>query len=132
MRATSESSCPISKSRAGPEWEDRPFGGKGKSRVKRFERELIRGWLHEPQAATGDGLVLTHGAGGNCDAPLLKALAAAFAEAGWFVLRCDLPYRQQRPHGPPFPAQAANDREGLKRAVEALGKFAPARVFLGG
>jgi len=103
-----------------------------KSPAKRFERELIRGWLHEPEQATGDGLVLTHGAGGNCESPLLKAVAEAFAEAGWLVLRCDLPYRQHRPHGPPFPAQAANDREGLKRAVEALVELAPARVFLGG
>jgi uncharacterized protein len=100
--------------------------------VKRFEREMVRGWLHEPDQPTGDGLVLTHGAGGNCESPLLKAVAAAFAEAGFAVLRCDLPYRQQRPHGPPFPAQAANDREGLKRAVEALRELAPGRVVLGG
>ena len=100
--------------------------------MKRFERELIRGWLHEPKQATGDGIVLTHGAGGDCESPLLKALAGAFAEAGYVGLRCDLPYRQQRPHGPPFPAQAAKDREGLKRAVEALAELAPRRVFLGG
>ncbi len=112
--------------------EDTPFGGKVKSPAKRFERELIRGWLHEPKEAAGDGLVLTHGAGGNCDSPLLRALAEAFAEGGYAVLRCDLPYRQQRPHGPPFPAQAANDREGLKRAVEALGELGPRRILLGG
>src|SRR5260370_33853674 len=93
---------------------------------------MVRGWLHEPGETTGDGLVLTHGAGGNCESPLLKALAEAFAGAGYVVLRCDLPYRQQRPHGPPFPAQAANDREGLQRAVEALSELAPARAFLGG
>src|SRR5437899_10299223 len=93
---------------------------------------MVRGWLHQADQPTGDGLVLTHGAGGNCESPLLKAVAAAFTGAGFAVLRCDLPYRQQRPHGPPFPAQAANDREGLKRAVEALSEFAPARVVLGG
>jgi predicted alpha/beta-hydrolase family hydrolase len=103
-----------------------------KSPAKRFERELVQGWLHEPNEATGEGLVLTHGAGGDCESPLLKALAVAFAEAGYLVLRCNLPYRQQRPHGPPFPAQAANDREGLKHAVEALRELASGRVLLGG
>jgi len=103
-----------------------------KSPAKRFERELVRGWLHEPNQATSNGLVLTHGAGGDCESPLLKALAGAFAEAGCLVLRCNLPYRQQRPHGPPFPAQAANDREGLKRAVDALRELARGRVLLGG
>jgi predicted alpha/beta-hydrolase family hydrolase len=93
---------------------------------------MVQGWLHEPNEAVGEGLVLTHGAGGDCESPLLKALADAFAEAGYLVLRCNLPYRQQRPHGPPFPAQAANDREGLKRAVEALGELARRRVLLGG
>jgi predicted alpha/beta-hydrolase family hydrolase len=53
------------------------------------------------------------------------------------TLRCDLPFRQQRPKGPPFPAQAARDREGLRRAVEALREIAGLykgdnRVFLGG
>ena len=100
--------------------------------MKRFERETVRGWLHEPDHATGDGIVLTHGAGGDCESPLLKALAVAFAGNGFIVLRCDLPYRQQRPHGPPFPAQAVNDREGLKRAVEALRELVPGRVLLGG
>ena len=93
---------------------------------------MVRGWLHSPDQASGDGLVLTHGAGGNCESPLLKAVAEAFAETGFAVLRCDLPYRQQRPHGPPFPAQAANDREGLRRAVTALRELAPGRIVLGG
>jgi uncharacterized protein len=76
-------------------------------------------------------MALTHGAGSNCEAPLLKQLAEAFAEAGILALRFDLPYRQARPHGPPFPAQAARDREGIQRAVEALREFSD-HVFLGG
>ncbi len=48
------------------------------------------------------------------------------------VLRFDLPYRQERPHGPPFPAQAARDREGIRRAVEALREGSPAKVYLAG
>ena len=79
-----------------------------------------------------DGLVLTHGAGSNSRAPLLMALAEAFALIGMTVLRCDLPYRQSRPHGPPRPGDAARDREGLQNAVGALRKMVPGRVFLGG
>jgi uncharacterized protein len=75
---------------------------------------------------------LTHGAGGNCQSKLLLAVAEAFAESGFTVLRCDLPFRQARPFGPPFPATAARDREGLKRAVEVLRSRASRRIFLGG
>jgi predicted alpha/beta-hydrolase family hydrolase len=92
----------------------------------------VRGYLHLPARGNSEGLVLTHGAGANCQSRLLVALAGAFAEAGFTVLRCDLPFRQQRPHGPPFPGGAEKDREGLKRAVEILKKDISGRVFLGG
>jgi hypothetical protein len=92
----------------------------------------VRGFLHEPAQANGEGLVLTHGAGANCQSKLLIALADAFADAGYLVLRCDLPFRQSRPHGPPFPAMAARDREGLRRAVDVLRSRTSGRIFLGG
>ena len=92
----------------------------------------VRGFLHEPSHSNGDGLVLTHGAGANCQSKLLVALADAFTTAGYLVLRCDLPFRQSRPHGPPFPAMAARDREGLRRAVEVLRSKSAERIFLGG
>jgi uncharacterized protein len=91
----------------------------------------VRGFLHRPAAVPSDGLVLTHGAGSDCNAPLLRALGEAFSESGWSVLRCDLPYRQSRPHGPPR-GSGADDRAGLRRAVQALRKLVPGRVFLGG
>jgi predicted alpha/beta-hydrolase family hydrolase len=100
--------------------------------VTRFERELVKGWLHQPEASSGDGLVVTHGAGSDCESPLLRAVAEAFMQAGLWVLRIDLPYRQERRHGPPFPAQAARDREGLRLAVQALREVATRRVVLGG
>lgn len=92
----------------------------------------VRGFVHRPAAGGDDGLVLTHGAGSNSRASLLVALAEAFAAAGMTVLRCDLPFRQLRPFGPPRPGDAARDREGLKNAVTALHNLAPGRVFLGG
>ena len=100
--------------------------------MKHFERELVRGFLHEPEHPNGNGLVITHGAGANSETPLLKAIAEAFASAGVVTLRCDLPFRQQRPKGPPYPAQAERDREGLRRAVEAVREIAGQKVFLGG
>jgi len=97
-----------------------------------FENEGVRGVLHQPGQAAGDGLALTHGAGSDCHAPLLVRLARAFAEAGLLVLRYDLPFRQHRPKGPPFPNTAARDREGVARAVEALRRLAVGRIFAGG
>src|SRR5271166_1960799 len=61
-----------------------------------FEAEGVRGHLHRADG-TGDGMVLTHGAGGDCNAPLLLAVAEAFQAASVTVLRCDLPFRLQRP-----------------------------------
>jgi uncharacterized protein len=92
----------------------------------------VRGFLHRPASSSGDGLVLTHGAGGNAKMALLVALAEAFAGAGFMVLRCDLSFRQARSFGPPRPGDAARDRAGLKNAVAAMRKLAPGRIFLGG
>jgi predicted alpha/beta-hydrolase family hydrolase len=92
----------------------------------------VHGLLHAPSGAPRDGLVLTHGAGSDCRAPLLVALAEAFATRGVTVLRCDLPYRQASPTAPPSPATAPRDREALRRAVLAVRRLAPGRVFLGG
>src|SRR2546428_13354082 len=89
----------------------------------------IRGFIHRPATPSKDGLVLTHGAGSNCKAPLLVALGEAFAEVGLTVLRCDLPYRQRRPFGPPGPGDSTRDRQGLKNAVTALRKLVSGRMF---
>jgi predicted alpha/beta-hydrolase family hydrolase len=75
----------------------------------------VQGFLHRPLSPSGDGLILTHGAGGNAQMALLVALAEAFAGAG-FMGRGD----------------AVRDREGLKNAVAAMRKLASGRVFLGG
>jgi predicted alpha/beta-hydrolase family hydrolase len=92
----------------------------------------VRGHLHAPANPSGDGLALTHGAGSNAQAPLLRAVAEAFAAAGVTVLRCDLPYRQVRPYGPPGPGDAIRDRLGIQNIVEALRRQVKGRIFLGG
>jgi len=91
----------------------------------------VLGFLHEPDKAT-DAIVLTHGAGGNSRMAMLVAVADAFCSARFTVLRCDMPFRQARPFGPPRPNEAVRDRAGLKNAVAAMRKVVPGRVFLGG
>jgi predicted alpha/beta-hydrolase family hydrolase len=90
-----------------------------KSSPKLFERPGVRGWLHAPSGDPRCAMALTHGAGGNCDSPLIVAVAAAFAEDGYLVLRYDLPFRQQRRSGGPS-GNGARDREGIQLAADAL------------
>jgi uncharacterized protein len=98
----------------------------------------VLGFLHQPansesELKTGrDCLILTHGAGANCNAPLLVALAEAFATSGLAVLRCDLPFRQSRPQGPPPRGSAERDQQGLQSAVESMRRHFPGRIYLGG
>jgi predicted alpha/beta-hydrolase family hydrolase len=92
----------------------------------------VRGFLHSPANPNGDALILTHGAGSDCTAPLLVALSETFAGHGYVVLRCDLPFRQERRLGPPFPGNAERDRAGLRNAVAVLHKTVAGQIFLGG
>jgi uncharacterized protein len=92
----------------------------------------VRGFLHEPAGPNGSVLVLTHGAGGNCQSKLLTSMAETFAAAGFTVLRFDLPFRMERRFGPPSPGSAARDRDGLRRAVGLMKEKARGPVFLGG
>ena len=105
-------------------WETFETDARGAARVQ--------GFLHRAGSKDADGLVLTHGAGANCETALLRALAEAFCEAGVTVLRCNLPFRQARPHGPPLRGSAEMDQEGLRAAVAALRKEARGRIWMGG
>jgi uncharacterized protein len=92
----------------------------------------VHGFLHRSPDIQTDWLILTHGAGSNCNAPLLLALADSFCASGWTVLRCDLPFRQKRPHGPPPRGSAERDQQGLAAAVACARRQTSGRVFLGG
>lgn len=94
----------------------------------------VRGWLHEPARSNGDVVLLTHGAGADCNSKLLVAVANAFEGIGFVVLRFDLPFRRERRHGPPPFDSAERDREGIGLAAAAMrGKTKPrGRIFLGG
>lgn len=92
----------------------------------------VRGYLHIPTVPGADGLILTHGAGSNCNSPLLVSLAEKFCTSGLAVLRCDLPFRRLRPYGPPPRGSAESDRDGLRVAVDEMRRRESGRVFLGG
>src|SRR5260370_19411767 len=84
-------------------------------RPKRLHAENVL----RPQYSTArlKFLILTHGAGSNRNAPLLVAVANAFSQVSVEVIRYDLPFRQERPHGPPRPGDASLDRERLHEQV---------------
>jgi predicted alpha/beta-hydrolase family hydrolase len=91
----------------------------------------VRGFVHRPENPSGDGLVLTHGAGANCQSPLLVALASRFCDSGVTVLRYDLPFRQARPHGPPM-RTAEKDQQGVLQAIALMKKSVTGQIFAGG
>jgi uncharacterized protein len=90
----------------------------------------IHGVLHEPEQTSGIAIALTHGAGSDCNAPLLVRLAQAFTAAGCLALRFDLPFRRDRK--PPNPAQAVRDREGIAHVLRFLAARGPERIIAAG
>src|SRR5215831_3689597 len=98
--------------------------------VEPFASGGVRGVLHRPEQEAGDALLLTHGAGSDCNAPLLVRVARAFEANNYLVLRYDLPFRQMRK--PPNPANAIRDREGILEAATEVRKLIAGRIFAGG
>lgn len=92
----------------------------------------VQGFVHRATGNVLGSLVLTHGAGGNCNAPLLVVLGDLFAAAGLSTLRCNLPFRQRRPSGPPSPSDAKKDQAGLRRALMLLREQVSGPAFVGG
>lgn len=99
-------------------------------KLERMEQPGVRGWLHRPSKITA-GMLLSHGAGGDCEGALMVAVADAFAQAGYCVLRWDLPFRQQRSRG--APGSGERDRDGIRKAVGELRKLVPrVPIYLAG
>jgi uncharacterized protein len=98
-----------------------------------IDKDGIQGVLHPPTGdANGSGVVLTHGAGANYQTPLLSAMAEQLAEHGFYVLRCNLAFRQRRRTGPPHPSKSEEDRYSLIQAAAFMRTHAPERLILGG
>ena len=77
-------------------------------------------------------IVLAHGAGSNRESAILRALSAALVGRDLAVARIDLPYRRDRPKGPPSPSKAARDRDGIRSAVAELRGVAGGPLVVGG
>jgi uncharacterized protein len=92
----------------------------------------VRGFLHEPAEPNHHAVLLTHGAGANCQSKLLVELSNALADSGFLVLRFDLPFRIARAFGPPRPGSAALDRDGIRRAATLIRSRITGHLFLGG
>ncbi|BBX05027.1 alpha/beta hydrolase [Mycolicibacterium moriokaense] len=93
--------------------------------------EQIAGIAHEPAGMATGAVVLTHGAGGSRESPLLVKICDEWAARGWLAIRYNLPYRRRRPKGPPS-GSAASDQAGIVEAVEFARALTSGPVVAGG
>jgi predicted alpha/beta-hydrolase family hydrolase len=93
--------------------------------------EQIAGIAHEPGGKPEGVVLLTHGAGGSREAPLLRRICDEWAGRGWLAVRYNLPYRQRRPKGPPS-GSAASDQAGVVEAVRYARSITKGPVIAGG
>lgn len=93
--------------------------------------DAIAGVAHQPAGTPVGAVVLTHGAGGNRDAPMLVRIADEWARRGFLAVRFDLPYRRRRPKGPPS-GSATADQEGIVEAVGHVRALVDGPVLAGG
>lgn len=89
-------------------------------------------WLsiHDPEGDTRATLILAHGAGGNRDQAMLRLLGEELAGRGVRTVRIDLPFRRNRPKGPPSPSGQAADRAAFAETARLLDVQGP--VLWGG
>jgi predicted alpha/beta-hydrolase family hydrolase len=93
--------------------------------------EQIAGVAHEPTGTPTGVVVLTHGAGGSRESPLLQKLCDEWARRGWLAVRYNLPYRRRRPKGPPS-GSAAADRAGVVEAISVCRGLGDGPLIAGG
>lgn len=99
--------------------------------MARMDLEQIAGIAHEPSGSPKGVVVLTHGAGGSRDSPLLQQVCDEWAQRGWLAVRYNLPYRRRRPTGPPSGSPAA-DRAGIVEAITVCRGLADGPLIAGG
>ena len=93
--------------------------------------EQIAGIAHEPQGKPAGVVVLTHGAGGSRESPLLIRTCEEWARRGWLAVRYNLPYRRRRASGPPS-GSGTGDQGGVADAIELAHTLADGPVIAGG
>jgi uncharacterized protein len=93
--------------------------------------DQIAGIAHEPTGKPTGVVVLTHGAGGSRESPLLAKICDEWARRGWLAVRYNLPYRRRRPKGPPS-GSAASDQVGVAEAIALAHTLTKGPVIAGG
>lgn len=93
--------------------------------------DQIAGVAHEPDSAPLGAVILTHGAGGSRESPLLMKICDEWASRGWLAVRYNLPYRRRRPKGPPS-GSAASDQAGVVEAMTLAHTLTDGPVIAGG
>jgi predicted alpha/beta-hydrolase family hydrolase len=93
--------------------------------------DAIAGAVHAPAGEATGIVLLTHGAGGNRESPMLIKLCDEWAARGWLAVRYDLPYRRRRPKGPPS-GSATADQAGIVEAVALARSLTDGPVLAGG
>jgi predicted alpha/beta-hydrolase family hydrolase len=93
--------------------------------------DQIAGVAHEPSGMPSGVVVLTHGAGGSRESPLLQRICDEWARRGFLAVRYNLPYRRRRPKGPPS-GSAATDRTGIVEAISLCRGLADGPLIAGG
>ena len=93
--------------------------------------DAIAGVAHEPAGDPVGTVLLTHGAGGSRESPLLIRICDEWARRGWLAVRYNLPYRRRRPKGPPS-GSAASDQAGIVEAIELARGLGYGPVIAGG
>lgn len=91
----------------------------------------IAGVAHEPEGEPRGVVMLTHGAGGSRESPLLIKICDEWARRGWLAVRYNLPYRRNRPKGPPS-GSANKDQAGVVEAITLARTLAAGPVIAGG
>lgn len=91
----------------------------------------IAGIAHAPTGSPAGVVLLTHGAGGSRESPLLIRICDQWAQRGWLAVRYNLPYRRRRPKGPPS-GSAKADQDGVVEAVELARALTHGPVLAGG
>lgn len=100
--------------------------------VELLDTDTVHGHLHTPEGSPRGAVALTHGAGGNCDAPILVRMCERFADRGVVALSYDLPFRWRNPKGPPQPSRAVEDRAGVVAAAAILRARVDGPLVVGG
>lgn len=93
--------------------------------------DAIGGVAHRPDCAARGVVLLTHGAGGSRESPLLIGVCEEWAGRGWLAVRYNLPYRRRRPKGPP-PGSATADQAGVAEAIAVARGLADGPLVTGG